>query len=43
MIASRAKETKQALAYLANAEDAGKGKILSTDEKLTLWIQQSLS
>lgn len=32
----------EALEFLRLAEDAAKGKVLSTDEKLDLWIQQSL-
>lgn len=36
-------ETKyqEALGCLNNSEDAAKGKVLSTDQKLDLWIQQS--
>lgn len=36
------KEYSEALKFFLQAEDAAKGKILSTDEKLDLWIQQSL-
>lgn len=32
----------QALAYFSQGEDAAKGKILTSDEKLDLWIRQSL-
>lgn len=41
-IAIRKKEYAQALQLLKYAEDAGKGNLLSTDQKLDLWIQQSL-
>lgn len=42
MIASRQPTLGDSVKYLQNAEDASKGNILSTDEKLDLWIQQSL-
>jgi tetratricopeptide (TPR) repeat protein len=37
----RNKKFSSALQSFQMAEDAGKGKLLSTDEKLDLWIQQS--
>ena len=42
MIAARQGNRQQALTYLDNADDTGKGKILSADERLDLWIQQAL-
>lgn len=42
MIAMRRQENNLAIKYFAHAEDAAKGKILSADQKLDLWIQQSL-
>ncbi len=42
MIAMRRNEYALALEYLNYAEDAGKGRILSTDQKIDGWIQQSL-
>lgn len=41
-IAMRAKDYKAALTSFNNAEEASKGNLLSTDQKLDLWIQQSL-
>ena len=41
MIAMRGKQFDTALYCLEKAEDAGKGKLLSTDQRLDLWIQQS--
>ncbi len=42
-IAMRQKNYGTALQAFVHAEDASKGKVLSTDQKLDLWIQQSLS
>lgn len=42
MIAIRGKEYTIAIQYLLHAEDTSKGKILSTDQRLDLWIQRSL-
>jgi Tfp pilus assembly protein PilF len=39
----REKEFEFALKALVNAEDASKGKVLSSDQRLDLWIQQSYS
>lgn len=36
-------DPKVAIDYLISAEDASKGKVLSTDQKIDLWIQQSLA
>lgn len=41
-IAMRRQDFLLALNDLQNAEDAAKGKALSTDQRLDLWIQQSL-
>jgi tetratricopeptide (TPR) repeat protein len=41
MIAQRRKEHALALQCLKHAEEAAKGRVLSTDQKLDLWIQQS--
>ncbi len=41
MIATRKERHAQALECLTQAEDAAKGRVLSTDELLDLWIQQS--
>jgi tetratricopeptide (TPR) repeat protein len=41
MIAMRRKNWPSALEHFAKAEDTAKGKILSTDQKIDLWIQQS--
>lgn len=41
-IAMRSQEYQKALQFFKNAEEAGKGNLLSTDQKLDLWIQQSL-
>lgn len=40
-IAMRQQKYPQALDYFRMAEEAAKGKVLSTDQKLDLWIQQS--
>lgn len=40
-IALRRKENALALEFFRHAEDAAKGKILTTEQKLDLWIQQS--
>jgi tetratricopeptide (TPR) repeat protein len=42
LIAMRKKNYPVALELFAKAEDAAKGKILSVDQKIDLWIQQSL-
>lgn len=42
LIARRRDACKAALESFALAEDAAKGKVLSTDQRLDLWIQQSL-
>jgi tetratricopeptide (TPR) repeat protein len=42
LIAMRKKEFVEALQYLANAEEGAKGKVLNTDQRLDLWIQQSI-
>ncbi len=41
LIDFRAADYASALECLLNAEDASKGKLLSTEQKLDLWIQQS--
>ncbi|MGA8163678.1 MAG: tetratricopeptide repeat protein [Waddliaceae bacterium] len=41
-IALRRREYALAIDYFKHADDAGKGKVLSTDELLDLWIQESL-
>lgn len=41
-IAIRNKDFALALQFLKHAEDSSKGHLLSTDQKLDLWIQQSL-
>ncbi len=41
LIAKRRKEYAAALQCLQQAEDAAKGRVLSGDQKLDLWIQQS--
>lgn len=43
VIANLQKEHELALTYFFRSEDAGKGKILTTDELLDLWIQKSAS
>lgn len=43
IVSMKQKNYRYALEALVNAEDASKGKVLSTDQKLDLWIQQSLS
>lgn len=42
MIAFRQKECDLAIQYFGQAEDAGKGNVLSIEELLDLWIQKSL-
>lgn len=42
MIATRQQHPHLALQYLQEAENASKGGLLSTDQKLDLWIQQGL-
>lgn len=42
MISMRQKQPQEALVQLQRAEEAGKGDLLTTDQKLDLWIQQSL-
>lgn len=42
LLAMQQKKYGRALEYLSFAEDSAKGKILSTDQKIDLWIQQSL-
>lgn len=42
LIRLRKKDYSEALKNFSKAEDASKGKILTTDQKLELWIQQSL-
>lgn len=42
MIAMRKQQPKMAIQYLHNAEEAAKGDLLSTDQKLDLWIQEGL-
>lgn len=41
-IALRSQDYPKALQQFKNAEEAAKGNVLSTDQKLELWIQQSL-
>lgn len=41
MIAIRSNNPKEALDFFAASEESSKGKVLSTDEKLDLWIQRS--
>jgi len=41
-IARRKGDPKQALEDFARSEDASKGKLLSTDQKIDLWIETSL-
>ena len=41
-VAMQREEFSLALKYLSHADDTAKGKVLSSDEKLDLWIQQSL-
>lgn len=41
LIAMRRQEYELALQYLLSSEDSAKGKLLSSDQKLDLWIQQS--
>ena len=41
-IAMRKKDYQNALSLFKNAEDAAKGNVLSTDQRLELWLQQSL-
>lgn len=43
LIAMRQKKYQNALDDFTRAEKSGKGKLLSTDQKIDLWIQQSLS
>lgn len=40
-LAIRRREYANAIQYLSLAEDSAKGRILSSDQKLDLWIQQS--
>ena len=40
-IAQRAKHFEEALSLLALSEEAAKGKVLSSEEKLDLWLQRS--
>jgi tetratricopeptide (TPR) repeat protein len=42
LIAMRQKKYERALDDFAHSEEGGKGKLLSTDQKIDLWIQQSL-
>lgn len=42
LIAARRKEHAQALQCFKDSEDAAKGNVISTEQKLDLWIQQSL-
>lgn len=42
MIALRHSEYQQALDYLKKSEEAAKGNILDTEQRLDLWIQQSM-
>jgi tetratricopeptide (TPR) repeat protein len=42
MIEMRNQKHSHALQHFAKSEDAAKGKILSVDQKIDLWIQQSL-
>lgn len=42
LIARRREDSKAALEAFSFAEDASKGKVLSADQRLDLWIQQSL-
>jgi tetratricopeptide (TPR) repeat protein len=42
LIAASRQDFKTALHCYRNAEDASKGKVLNTDQRLELWIQQSL-
>jgi TolA-binding protein len=41
-LAQKHAQTKEALSYFKLAEDAGKGKVLSSEQKLSLWIEQSM-
>jgi tetratricopeptide (TPR) repeat protein len=41
-IAMRKNDYQKALDFFKNAEEASKGNILNTDQRLDLWIQQSL-
>lgn len=42
LLAFNDKHYDRAISFFSNAEDAGKGKVLNTEQKLELWIQQSL-
>ena len=42
IIAMERQDNKLALQYFAHAEDAAKGHVLSTDQRIDLWIQQSM-
>jgi tetratricopeptide (TPR) repeat protein len=42
LIARRRDDSKAALVAFSSAADAAKGKVLSADQRLDLWIQQSL-
>lgn len=42
LISMEAKDFQLSLSSFKNAEDAAKGKILNSEQKLDLWIQQSL-
>lgn len=41
LVALERQDFQTAIQHLQNADDAAKGKILTSDEKLDLWIQQS--
>lgn len=41
-VAMNHQDYQNALTFLASAEEAGKGKVLNADQKLDIWIQQSL-
>lgn len=42
LISMHHKDYQQALAYLTKSEESAKGNILDTDQRLDLWIQQSM-
>lgn len=42
-IAMRKEENQKALNYFKKAEEAAKGNVLSADQRLDLWIQQSIA
>lgn len=42
LMAQKNNQFEKALGYFQQAEDAGKGKVLTSEQKLSLWIEQSL-